>query len=72
LGNVEHSRSCVCKFSIGSLKTHSKDVIYHKLAKTLKFSTTRMQYAQDNQEDFTWVVMWAIRVKEKEWTNAFG
>ena len=31
-----------------------------------------MQYAQDNQEDFTWVVMWAIRVKEKEWTNAFG
>ena len=31
-----------------------------------------MQCAQDNQEDFIWVVMWARRVKEKEWTNAFG
>ena len=42
------------------------------LDKTLKFSTTRMQYAQDNQEDFTQVVMQARRVKGKEWTNEFG
>jgi len=42
------------------------------LAKTLKFSTTKMQCAQDNQEHFTWVVTWARRVKGKEWTNEFG
>jgi len=42
------------------------------LVKTLKFSTTKMQCAQDSQEDFTWVVIWARRAKEKEWTNEFG
>ena len=42
------------------------------LAKTLEFSTTNMQCAQDNQEDFTWVVIWARRVKGKKWTNIFG
>jgi len=42
------------KYSIGSLKTHSKDAIYHMITKALKFSTTKMQCAQDNQEDFTW------------------
>jgi len=31
-----------------------------------------MQCAHDNQEDFDRVVTWAKRVKEKEWTNAFG
>ena len=30
------------KYNIGSLKTRSKDVIYHMLDKTLKFSTTKM------------------------------
>ena len=60
------------KHITSSLKTHSKDVIYHMLAKTLKFSTTKMQYAQGNQEDFNRVVMWAKKVKGKEWTNAFG
>jgi len=54
------------KYSIGSLKTHSKDAIYHMLDKALKFSTTKMHYAQDNQEDFIRVVMWARRVKGKE------
>jgi len=47
------------KYSIGLVKTHSKDEIYHMLAKTLKFSDTKIQCAQDNQEDFTLVVMWA-------------
>ena len=42
------------------------------LAKTFKFSTTRMQCVQDNQEDFTWVVMWARRVRRKELINEFG
>ena len=51
---------------MSSLKTKSTEFIYHRLAKTLKFSTTKMQCAQDNQEDFTWVVMWARKVKEKE------
>jgi len=60
------------KYSIGSLKTHSKDANYDKLNKTLKFSTTKMQSSQGNQEDFTWVVTWAKRVKGKEWTNEFG
>jgi len=41
------------------------------LAKARKFSTTKMQFAQDNQEDFDRVVTWARRVKGKEWTNAF-
>jgi len=54
------------KYSIGSLKTHFNDAIYHKLVKTLKFSTTKMHYAQDNQENFVRVVMWARRVKGKE------
>ena len=36
------------------------------LAKTLKFSTTKMQCAQDNQKDFIWVIMWVGRVKVKE------
>jgi len=40
------------KCTVGSLKPHSKDAIYHVLAKTLKFSTTKMQCAQDYQEDF--------------------
>jgi len=31
-----------------------------------------MQCAHNNQEDFTWVVMWAKRVKEKKWTKEFG
>jgi len=31
-----------------------------------------MQCAQDNQEDFNEVVIWARKVKGKEWTNAFG
>jgi len=60
------------KYSICSLKTHSKDANYHMLAKTLKFSTTKIHYGQDNQGDFIWVVMWARRVKGKEWTNEFG
>jgi len=38
----------------------------------LKFSTTNMKYAKDNQEDFRWVVIWAKRVKGKEWKNEFG
>ena len=59
------------KYRIGSLKTYSKDAIYHILDKTLKFSTTKIQCAQDNQEDFLWVIMWARRVKGMEWTNAF-
>ena len=42
------------------------------LDKTLKFSTTRMQYAQDNEEAFDRDVTWARRVKGKEWTNEFG
>ena len=54
------------KYVIGSLKTHSNDANYHKLDMTLKFSTTKMQCAQDNQEDFIQVVMWATRVKGKE------
>jgi len=60
------------KYRIGSLKTRSKDAIYHMRAKTLKFSTTKMKCAQDNQDDFIWVVMWAKRVKTKEWINKFG
>ena len=35
------------------------------LDKALKFSTTKIQYAQDNQEDFIWIVMRARRVKGK-------
>jgi len=60
------------KYSIGSLKIHSKDAIYHMLAKIVKFSTNKMQRAQDNQEDIIWVIIWAKRVKGKEQTNAFG
>jgi len=59
------------KYNIGSLKTRSKYAIYRKLAKTLKLSITKIQCAQDNQEDFIRAVMWARRVKEKEWTNVF-
>ena len=35
------------------------------LAKTLKFSTTKMQCAQDAQEDFIWVIMWAKKGQGK-------
>ena len=35
-----HPLMCL-KYSIDSLNTHSKDAIYHMLAKTLKFFTTR-------------------------------
>jgi len=54
------------RYSIGSLKTRSKDAIYDMLAETLKFSTTKMQRAQDDLEDFMWALMWARRVKGKE------
>jgi len=53
------------KYGLGSLKNHSKDVNYHMLTKTLKFATTKMQCAQDNQENFIWVAMWARRVRER-------
>jgi len=59
------------KYSIGTLRTHSKDTTYHMPDKALKFHTTKMQCAQDNQEDFIWVVTWARKVKGKEWTNTF-
>ena len=42
------------------------------LDKAPKFSTTKMQCVQDDQEDFIWAVMWARMIKGKEWTNAFG
>jgi len=38
----------------------------------LKFSTTKMQYAQDDQVDFIRVVIWVRRVTKKEWTIEFG
>ena len=47
------------KCSIGSFKTHSKDAIYYMLDKALKFSITKKQCVQDNQEDFDKVVTWA-------------
>jgi len=59
------------KYSIGSLKTHCKDAIYHMLAKIPKFSIAKIQYAKDNQDDLTWVVTWARKFKAKEWTNEF-
>ena len=49
------------KYIVGSLITHANDAIYHMLAKSLKFSTTKMQCTKDNQEDFIWVEMWASR-----------
>ena len=54
------------KNSIGSLKTHFEDTIYHKLDKALKFSTTGMQGSHDNKDDFIQVVMWARGVQGKE------
>jgi len=44
------------KYSIGLFKAHSKDAIYHVLAKSLKFSTTKMQCLLGNHEDFNRVV----------------
>ena len=41
------------KYNAGSLKTQSNDANYHMLAKILKLSPIKMQYAHDNQEDFT-------------------
>jgi len=71
LGKYESLPIMCLKYNIGSLKTHFNDTIYHMLAKTLKFSTTKMKCAQDNKENFTWIVVWARRIKGKEWTNAF-
>ena len=49
----------VClKYNMDSLKTHSIDVNYHRLVKNLKFFATKMQCADDNQEDFFWAIMW--------------
>jgi len=31
----------------------------------------KMQCAQNNQEEFAWVVTWAKRVKRKEWISEF-
>jgi len=53
------------KYNEGSLKTQFNNANYHKLVKVLKFSTTKMQCAHDNQEIFCWVVMWAQRVGKK-------
>jgi len=57
---VEHHFGIICitpthVFEIwhGSVKAHSKDAIYHMLAKTIKFCNAKMQCAQDNQEEFT-------------------
>jgi len=46
------------QYNAGSLKSQSNDAIHHKLAKILKFSTTIMQCAYDNQEVFSWFLMW--------------
>jgi len=48
------------KDNSGSPKTHANDANYHKLVKILKFSTTKMHCAHDNQQDLTWV---RIRLK---------
>ena len=42
------------------------------LAQTPKFSITGMQCAQDNQEDFIWVVMWVSAFGEKSGQLKFG
>ena len=42
------------------------------LDKALNFFTAKMQCAKNDQEDFIQVVMWARRVKAKDWANAFG
>jgi len=42
------------------------------LAKLSNSLPLKMQRAQDNQKDFIWVLMWARRVKGKEWTNVYG
>ena len=54
-------------FEIYRRFTHNsiQAAIYHRLAKILKFSTTKMHGTQDNQEDFAWVVMWANRQRER-------
>jgi len=44
------------KYNISSLKTHSNNVNYHRLAKSPKFSITKMQCTYDNLDDFSWVV----------------
>ena len=59
------------KYNSGSLKTQSNDANYHRLVKILKFSTTKMQYAHDNQEDFTWVVT-GLKGRGKEVDKYFG
>ena len=50
--NVKSLPLMCLKYNIGSLMTHSNDATYHRLAKVLKFSTTKMHDTQDNQEDF--------------------
>jgi len=45
------------KHRMSSVKTPSKDANYYGLATRFKFSSTSMEYAHDNQEDFSWVVM---------------
>jgi len=57
------------KYNAGSLKTQSNDANYLELVKVLKFSTTKMQCAHDNQEDFTWGYNVGSTVGEKRWTN---
>jgi len=47
------------------------DAIYHMLAKVLKFSTTKMHCAKDNQEDFQGLYV-GLKVREKKWTNILG
>ena len=45
---------------MGLVKTLSKDPNSYMLAKTLKFSSAKMQYCTcDKQKDFSWVVMWS-------------
>jgi len=57
LENVDTSYSSL-KYNMALLKTHSNDANCHRLAEILGFYTTKMQCAQDNQEDFSWIIKW--------------
>jgi len=58
------------KYHTGSLQTQSNEANYHMLAKILKFFTTTMHCAHENQEKFIWVER-RLKGRQKKVDNCF-
>jgi len=57
------------KYTVGSFKNQSSDTNYHKLAKIIKFSITKMHCAHRQSRGLYMGCNVGLKEGEKKWTN---